>query len=577
MSHRSFIITASFLVLLFSWSGSAQETDPAKAAEDPAVAATRKKAIDLLLSVASQLDTLHSAENRARIGSNLAGSLWNYDEKRSRSLLAGVQEDIITGLNDTDKNYEAHRQTLLVFLQLRRDTLARIAQHDPDTAVTFLRATRPPPDPQLPYEIKDSEKKLELQLAALVVAKNPDLALKLGRQALEKGLSPDIVSLLFKLQRKEDKAAQTFYKDIVEKLKATNLSDYMAIVTAVDLVQSFKHSQANEEVYRELLGVMLTTALGKGCAAGRTGNSAQLCYSVGSIFPQLERYFGARAAPLKLWVDDNSNLDQPRAAWRELGAVFEEGSIDEILALAASHPESQSVIYAAAVSMALSQRDWKRAREIAASASNLEVRNNLLAQIERAQSGTKLSTERLAAIQQQLSQISTDYARAEFLLSLAKQIGDNDRDTALGFLNQAAQIIDASKPGKKQLELQMELAMMYCALKSDRGFSIMESLMPKLNELVAAAVALDGFDNHYLRDGEWNMSGQGGVGSLLTGLAQNAGYFARFDFERSANLAGQFERTELRLMAQLKLAQSVLINQSTFTPWSRYSRRIVID
>jgi hypothetical protein len=100
--------------------------------------------------------------------------------------------------------------------------------------------------------------------------------------------------------------------------------------------------------------------------------------------------------------------------------------------------------------------------------------------------------------------------------------------------------------------------MMYCSLKSDRGFTIIESLIPRFNELVAASATLDGFSHNYLRDGEWNMSGEGEVGRLLNAVAQNAGFFAALDFDRSVNLAGQMERPELRLMAKLKIAQGVL-------------------
>ncbi|HBB89617.1 MAG TPA: hypothetical protein DC047_18580 [Blastocatellia bacterium] len=578
MSHRSSVIKATLFVLLFSWSVRAQETAPAKPAEDSAVAVTRKKAIDLLLSLAGQLDTLHSAENRARIGSNLAESLWNYDEKRSRRLLSGVQEDITSGLNDNDTNYESHRQTLLVFLQLRRDTLDRIAKHDPETALTFLRATRPPPDMQLPYELKDSEKILELHLAALVAAKNPELALKLGRQALAKGLSPDVISVLLKLRRKDEKTAQIFYREIVEKLKATNLSqNYVAMESAVELINSFQPPQANEEAYRELLGIILTSALGNGCGDERVEGASQICYEVGAIFSQIEKYFGTRAAPLRRWISDSSGGVGPqRAAWRELNEVMENGSIDEILALASNRPELEPMVYSAAVSKAGAEGNWTRARQIAAAASSGQLRENLLANIERAQNGTTINAEQLASLQQRLGQLRNDDERVELLAYIARQIGDTDRKAALGFLNQAGQIIDATKPGKKQLERQIGLAMMYCSLKSDRGFAIMESLMPKLNELVSAALALDGFENSYLRDGEWNMSGQGGVGSLLNALAQNAGNFARFDFDRSVILAGQFERTELRLMAQLKLAQSVLNNQPSLS-WYPLSRRTIID
>jgi hypothetical protein len=102
---------------------------------------------------------------------------------------------------------------------------------------------------------------------------------------------------------------------------------------------------------------------------------------------------------------------------------------------------------------------------------------------------------------------------------------------------------------------------MYCSEKSDRGLAIMEPLILKLNELIAATAKLDGYDHYNLRDGEWNMSGQGSVGSLLTALARNAAYFAWCDFERAVSLTSQFERTEIRLMAQLKLAQGILAGQ----------------
>ena len=87
---------------------------------------------------------------------------------------------------------------------------------------------------------------------------------------------------------------------------------------------------------------------------------------------------------------------------------------------------------------------------------------------------------------------------------------------------------------------------------------MMEALVPKLNELVTAAAKLDGYDNRYLRDGEWNMTAEGNVGSILTLLAQNAGYFAWYDFDRAVSLSSQFERSEIRMMAQLKLAQGIL-------------------
>jgi len=144
------------------------------------------------------------------------------------------------------------------------------------------------------------------------------------------------------------------------------------------------------------------------------------------------------------------------------------------------------------------------------------------------------------------------------MLYLARRIGPTDRKGALKLLDQASGIAQTLDSDREQTHAQLALAILYCLLKSDRGFTIMESLVPRLNELIAAAVKLDGFETGYLRDGEWNMSGEGNLGRLLRGLAQNAGAFAWCDFDRSVSLASQFERPEIRLMAQLKLAQGIL-------------------
>ena len=51
--------------------------------------------------------------------------------------------------------------------------------------------------------------------------------------------------------------------------------------------------------------------------------------------------------------------------------------------------------------------------------------------------------------------------------------------------------------------------------------------------------------------------------SPLAALAQNVGLFASLDFERSVTLASQIERPELRLMAQSKIAQAILIGKGS--------------
>lgn len=568
MSHRSLFIIVS--VLVFSFSAQSQEIIPPRGS-DESTAALRKKAIDLLQTVAGQVDSLRSGENRARIRSNAAEALWVYDEKRARTLFAAVEEDIKTGLNDTDSDETAHANTLKVFWQLRSDTVSRIAKHDPELALEFLRATRPPS--QLPEEMGDSEKSLELSLAGQIVKKNPQLALKLVRQSLAKGFSNDLMPLLSQLKQSDKETARTIYKEIVDKLKGANLAqDWAATELALNLARSFQPPEADEQVYRDLLGILLASAVANGCAEATEG-APSICYMVGSVFSRIEKYYGSRAAALKRWADGTQDLDGPSSEMpAETLEVLEKGTVDEILALAARYPAMQRQIYLRAMEKATASTDFIRARQIASEFLDDEQRQEMLTQIDQYQDFTLMNADgKLALIQKQLSGLRSTDERLHFLLYVAGQVGVNDRKLALSLLNQAGQIIDSIKPGKTQFDGQIMLAMMYCSLKSDRGFAIMESLIPRLNELVTASAALDGFDNNYLREGEWNMSGAGTVGGLLTALSQNVGYFAVLDFDRSVTLASQLERQELRLMAQLKIAQSILSSQP-LTPLTSPSR-----
>ncbi len=137
-------------------------------------------------------------------------------------------------------------------------------------------------------------------------------------------------------------------------------------------------------------------------------------------------------------------------------------------------------------------------------------------------------------------------------------LAKEDRKSALEYLDQAGELIDRSTPEKVKLRRQVGLASAYAYLKSRRGFAIIESMIPRLNQLVTAAMELDGIETSYVRDEEWNMNYQGVIGGVLATIANNAGLFAAIDLDRSVALANRLERPELRLMAELKIAQGVL-------------------
>ena len=577
ITHRQLSVWAIILaVVLCSGLAQAQQNNSTRENARP-TEALREKAFALLESVADQINTLQSTENRARLGSNIAESLWNHDEKRARTLLVSVENDIKAGLQNQEGDEPTDTQTRLVFLHLRVDTVERIARHDADLALTFLKATELSPDVPRPPEVAEAERALELRLANQVAGDNPELALKLGRQSLARGYSEDLLSLLTKMNKKHKEQALMLYKEIVLKLRSANLArEYDALYFASNLARSFAPPAVDDTTFRDLIGMLLSAALANGCGNKRSDedSNSEMCYQIGSLLPQMEKIDPLRAARLKQWAPDASESDGYEG-YNELNDLTQNGTVDEVLALATKYPQMKDQIYIRAMMMAKESGDVERARKIAKDYDgDPERRQLMLDDIERDQEWAVLNDEKRAEVQRELVKIPRIQDRVMVLLYLANRVGANDRKVALDLLNQASGIIDTMKPGKEQTESQMALAMMYCVEKSDRGLGIMESMLPKINDLVSGAVKLDGYDNRNLRDGEWNMSGAGSIGSLLAGLAQNAGYFAWCDFDRAVSIAAQFERPELRLMAQLKLAQGILAGPpkrlSTNAPALRY-------
>jgi hypothetical protein len=79
-----------------------------------------------------------------------------------------------------------------------------------------------------------------------------------------------------------------------------------------------------------------------------------------------------------------------------------------------------------------------------------------------------------------------------------------------------------------------------------------------VNQLVAAATVLDGFENRYLQDGEWMKPGSTNLSNLVNSIEQNLGQLALQDAEGALALSNQLERPEIRLMAQLEIAQILI-------------------
>ena len=522
----------------------------------------REKAFTVLESLAGQLNTLQSAENRARMGANIAESLWKHDETRARELFQLVQQDIKSRLVIPDDLEDRKSlQTFLVFLKLRSDTIERIIKYDPELAFSFLKATEVDLEKIPPYLV-DNERNLELRLSRKLAGQNPDAAVRLARLALDRGFSTDVLSTLVQLNRKHKGHATAFFKQIVQKLRESDIkADWEARQFVSIMAQSFKPPVIEESAFKEFIDFLVTTAAANRCEAKPVEpEQSEYCQWISAMLGNVWLYEPSRSRMKRQELErEQSEGERATEGETELDTAVEEGSIDGVLALAAKYPELAVAAYWHALRMAKANGDLDRMRKIAEDfKGNPEGREEMLNEVARTQRMITFDDQQLMELQKQLNEAPRLEERVMLLVNAAYRAGASNRKMALQLVNRAEQVVETMTPGKEQSVDQIGVAIMYSIEKDERGFTIMESLVPKLNSLIDAAVKLDGYDTSYIRDGEWNMSAGGSLGELLTQLSDAAQFFAWNDFERAMNLAAQFERSEIRMMAQLKLAQGIL-------------------
>ena len=518
--------------------------------------ALRQKAYKVLESLAEQIGSLESVENRARFGSNIAMSLWPHNEAKAREMFATVTKEIKAVLEDdyTDPNLYVVKPN---FIKLREDTALRIGMFNAEWALQFMKETKPS---RVKISAED-QNELNLRLALLFAKRNPDLALKLGSESLEHGVSETQLVLIYELNKKSRDHASALLEEIVK------VAPYQSIRSVMKneqfyfmLARLVEPSLGRDPAFRDLMNYFTDVALQAGCGKKKqTDNDTyHFCYRLGLVVPLMEKVDAKRVAPLKHLARKASFLYDWNPELTHYADVYQNGSVDDLLAMIPKYSKFRDFGQGVVIRKSVEAGDFERARKLANEFAWQDPlsKQAILKEVDDAHRIVNEDTsEELLRVAKELPDEGEAF---HYLFRMATEIGTRNRQTTLRLLDRASELLDKVSPERWHMQYQIGIAVRYCQVKSDRCFTMVEPIIRKMNELVSAATKLNGFDNRYLRNGEWNMTAEGGVGSLLTGLAQNAVYFALYDFDRSIALSSQFERREIRMMAQLKLAQGVL-------------------
>lgn len=589
-------------------------------------AATEKKAFILLDEVVAEAASLKLAENRIRIQIAAADLLWERQEARARTLYSqaadGVAEMIRTA-DTQDPNQRRRPDQTRNPSQLRQELVLSVARHDAPLAYQMLASTRsliPPVDNGMGQI--SPEENLEQQLLARVAAIDPKLALQNAELLLEKGQYPrTLTNVLSQLQRKDKEAAGKLESKLVQRLQSENmLAKLDAGNLAISLlapgprvVSTSTNAAAppprntaqvlSESSYQDLMRTVIEAALratppppgaqrggnqgrqrgpnAGGQNAGRQGNvqtprsdaeneqnnARRLLSGVQSLLPRIEQYLPERAQSVRQKMAELGMGNNQRGGGVGMGqfmsTIQQGGNADSLMAAAPSAPpQLQTRIYQAAALRALEEGNVDRAREIATNNLDSRTRTAVLQSIDFRQMADKVEASRIEEVRQTLAGLTSDSERIDLLLQLADAAQKKNPKMAGQLLDEAQRLVSRPASSYQQLNAQIRVAHAFAATEPTRSFQVLEPGILQLNELLAAAAVLNGFEVNVFREGELPLQGGSGLGSMVNRYAQELAILARSDFDRAQTLVNRFALSEPRIQARLAIVQGLLRPQA---------------
>lgn len=564
------------------------ELRPASGAELESIKkieAAKTKSRALLSELAGGLQQLRLPETRVRLQIQAAQLLLSSDEKLAGKLMDDAAEGVREYLAGVETDDHSYYQNYQHAIQLRNEVVMGLATRNPEAALNFLRSTRTLVDPNQGPGSEDQEQRLELALAAQVATKNSKLALRIAEESLKKGYSYSLVQTLLLLQTTDREAASKLAVQIADKLQNENLLKNPAAANIVfNLLQMARPSITTnqttaggseeakppllpEQKYRELFGKALSSALSyvSTDTYSNERNSAQnLLNSIKSLTPEMERY-----APDKIQLVEkrSTELNQPpdpqSRLWQKYQTAINDASLDAALENARQAPqELRDQLYNQVAQKALQNGDIARARQILTDhvKNPLQLRQALM-NLEHQAVYQAINKGNIEEALSYVGNLRKPTQQAALLIQMFNQaMPTQKRATSLRLLEQAQALVgrNGRAADHEQMNVLLELARAFLQLEPKRAYEIIEPLVNQFNEMNVAAVALNGFGQHYYRDGELMMQNGNTLSTIAGQLIQFLAALAVTDFDSARATADMINRPEVRLSAYLAMIQQTI-------------------
>ncbi len=560
-----------------------------------------RKTLGLLDEIVASAWGLKLPENRSFVLASAAELLWARDEKRARNLYwevfnsLGLPND--PALDDskardattkdpaikegTSKRAASDQaQTLKQYYAmfgLRRDFFRKVAQRDPQLALEMLHATRlrPPESAEVNYHLPD-ERDLEQEIAQVAVARDPKQALRIARESLAKGVTFQLLGVLFDLNRMSPETATEFTGDLIDKIQTLNVAtDVVAWRTSIELLRMSRtprdvpaddaalkpyQLRLTDDQKRGLVELLLNATLG----LSANGNPSM---DIFEVMPEVEQFAPDRVSKIKAKVaETRRTLTKEEREWNDYNSLVDKGTPEDLVKAAAKAGEQvRRELYQAAVTKAIIQNKADALRDFIK--SNIEdesQRNSVNKLLDENQISWAANRGDVEQLRKLLPLITLKPQRAEAMANVAMLLEKKgEHEEAAKMADDALALVKVDLASETQSNALMAVLLAYSLIDPARAFAIIEPIIDRANDDVSRLLLLDRvIRNGAAKNGEIIMQ-QPGVISLdfaIFKYGQGVVAMANADFNRTKATADRFQRNELKIMARLLIAQALLRN-----------------
>jgi ribosomal protein L20 len=295
----------------------------------------------------------------------------------------------------------------------------------------------------------------------------------------------------------------------------------------------------------------------------RQNNARTLLFSLQGMLPQIDQYNPDRAAAVRQKLTDlGVNNNNAMNFVNQMRTATQQGTSDSLMTAAgAAPPQAQSFFYQQAAQKAIDEGNTDRAMQIANDHLNEAQKNTIMQAIDFKRLTTTASAEKLNEIKQKLAALPSDSDRVKYLIDLAAATQKDNPKLALRFLDDANALVAKRAMNYKDFEDQIKVAHAYATVDAKRSFQILDAGIAELNELLAAATVLNGFEVDIFKDGEMSSRSDSDLVGMVVRFSGELGSLSKVDFDGAHLTADKFQLPEARMTARLSIVQSVMGTQ----------------